>query len=83
MNAPQIKAQRFIGQRVPRKEDARLLTGKGTFVDDVVLPGMLHAAFVRSPIARGRIRSIDSAMAREAPGVQAVLTADDLAALPL
>ena len=58
MNAPQIKAQRFIGQRVPRKEDARLLTGKGTFVDDVVLPGMLHAAFVRSPIARGRIRSI-------------------------
>ena len=78
MNSPQISAARFIGQRLPRKEDARLLTGRGTFVDDVVLPGMLHVAFVRSPIARGRIRSIDSASAREMPGVYAVLTAVDL-----
>ena len=69
---------RVIGKRVPRKEDGRLLTGRGTFVDDVVLPGMLHVAFVRSPIARGRIRSIDTSIARELPGVSAVLTAKDV-----
>ena len=67
-----------IGKRLPRKEDARLLTGRGTFVDDVVLPGMLHVAFVRSPIARGRIRSIDTSTARDMPGVQAVFTAKDI-----
>jgi carbon-monoxide dehydrogenase large subunit len=78
MNAPQIGAARFIGQRVPRKEDGRLLTGHGTFVDDVVLPGMLHVAFVRSPIARGKIRSIESTVARDMPGVVAILTAQDL-----
>jgi carbon-monoxide dehydrogenase large subunit len=71
-------ATRFIGQRLPRKEDARLLTGRGTFVDDVVVPGMLHASFVRSPIARGRITSIDLSEARDAPGVRALLTAGDL-----
>jgi carbon-monoxide dehydrogenase large subunit len=69
---------RVIGKRMPRKEDGRLLTGRGTFVDDVVLPGMLHVAFVRSPLARGRIRSIDIANARDVPGVQAVLTAKDV-----
>ena len=79
MSADHIAAARFIGQRLPRKEDPRLLTGKGTFVDDVVLPGMLHVAFVRSPIARGRIRSIDMAAARDLPGVHAILTAQDLA----
>ena len=79
MSGPGVAAQRFIGQRLPRKEDARLLTGKGTFVDDVVLPGMLHVAFVRSPMARGRIRSIDMAAARDLPGVHAILTAHDLA----
>ena len=57
-----------IGKRLPRKEDGRLLTGRGTFVDDIVLPGMLHVAFVRSPIARGRIRSIDTSIARESAG---------------
>ena len=54
MNAPGVGATRFIGERVIRKEDGRLLTGHGTFVDDVAVPGMLHVAFVRSPIARGR-----------------------------
>ncbi|WHO38767.1 xanthine dehydrogenase family protein molybdopterin-binding subunit [Sphingobium sp. AP49] len=77
--ATMLRGQRFIGQRLPRKEDARLLTGKGSFVDDIVLPGMLHVAFVRSPIARGRILSIDRTVAREQPGVQAVLTQADLA----
>src|SRR5215831_19164383 len=67
-----------IGKRMPRKEDARLLTGRGTFVDDVVLPGMLHVAFVRSPVARGRIRSMDVSNARDLPGVLAVLTAKDV-----
>lgn len=74
----EIHAARFVGQRVPRKEDSRLLMGKGTFVDDVVVPGMLHAAFVRSSIARGRIVSIDLAAARAMPGVHAVMTAEDL-----
>lgn len=76
-----IAATRFVGQRLPRKEDARLLTGRGTFVDDVVVPGMLHVAFARSPVARGRIRSIDLSVARDMPGVHAVLTAEDLAPL--
>jgi carbon-monoxide dehydrogenase large subunit len=78
MTAPLANAGRFIGQRLPRREDARLLTGRGTFIDDVVLPGMLHAAFVRSPIARGRIVSIDLAAALQAPGVRAIYTGEDL-----
>jgi carbon-monoxide dehydrogenase large subunit len=81
MTAPFLSGARFIGQRLPRKEDARLLTGRGTFVDDVIVPGMLHAAFVRSPIARGRIVSIDAAAARALPGVRAVYTSDDFAPL--
>ena len=77
--ASPIQAGRYIGQRVPRKEDGRLLTGRGIFVDDVVLSGMLHVAFVRSPIARGRIRSIDTSAARALPGVHAIYTAEDFA----
>src|SRR5258707_95339 len=64
---------------MPRTEDTRLLTGRGVFVDDVALPGMLQVAFVRSPMARGKIRSIDAKAARELPGVFAILTAQDLA----
>ena len=74
-----VKSGRFIGQRMPRAEDARLLTGRGTYVDDIELPGMLHVAFVRSPIARGRIQSIDTAAALDLPGVFAVYTAKELA----
>jgi carbon-monoxide dehydrogenase large subunit len=81
MNAPNIAAARFVGQRLPRKEDARLLTGRGSYVDDVVLPGMLHVAFTRSPIARGAIKSIDTLQARAVPGVRAVYTVEDLARL--
>ena len=76
-------AHRYIGERIPRKEDPRLLTGRGQFVDDISLPGMLHCAFARSPIARGTIVSIDTAAARELPGVHAVYTADGLRAHPL
>jgi carbon-monoxide dehydrogenase large subunit len=78
MSAPPITAGRYIGQRIPRKEDGRLLTGRGAFVDDITLPGMLHVAFVRSPIARGKIKSIDVSAARDMRGVHAVLTAADL-----
>jgi carbon-monoxide dehydrogenase large subunit len=63
---------------VQRVEDARLLTGQGTYVDDVVLPGMLHARFVRSPFARAAIRGIDTAVALALPGVRHVFTAADL-----
>jgi aerobic carbon-monoxide dehydrogenase large subunit len=77
---PAAATGRYIGQRLARKEDTRLLTGRGLYVDDVGLPGMLQVAFLRSPIARGRIKSVDLSSARALPGVYAVLTADDLAA---
>ncbi|SBS77277.1 Carbon-monoxide dehydrogenase (Acceptor) [uncultured Mycobacterium sp.] len=69
---------RYAGTRVPRVEDTRLLTGHGTYVDDIVRPGMLHACFVRSPFAHARINSIDVTAALALPGVHAVLTAADL-----
>jgi len=69
---------RFVGQRIPRNEDPRLLTGQALFVDDVDLPGMLHAAFLRSAYAHARIRSIDVSAALERPGVVAVYTAADM-----
>ncbi|MEV6336703.1 xanthine dehydrogenase family protein molybdopterin-binding subunit [Nocardia vinacea] len=68
----------FVGTRVPRVEDLRLVTGAGSFVDDVHRPGMLHACFVRSPIPRGRIVGIDVADALVLDGVYAVFTAADL-----
>ena len=69
---------RYTGSRVHRVEDARLLTGQGTFVDDVVRPGMLHACFVRSHAARAAINGIDTAEASALPGVRAVFVAADL-----
>ena len=74
-----IPAGRFIGKRMPRKEDPRLLTGRGQFVDDITLPGMLHCAFARTPIARGKILSIDTSAACELAGVHMIYTADDFA----
>jgi carbon-monoxide dehydrogenase large subunit len=71
-------AARYAGTRVNRVEDPRLLTGRGTFVDDIVRPGMLHCCFVRSPYARARIRSIDLTRASALPGVRAVLVAADI-----
>ncbi len=67
-----------IGERVKRTEDPRLLTGRGRFVDDITLPGMLHVAFRRSDQAHAAINSIDVAEARAHTGVIAVLTAPDL-----
>src|SRR5438477_5988634 len=69
---------KHFGARVARLEDPALLTGRGRFVGDIALAGMLHACFVRSPHAHAKIRAIDTAAARAMPGVHAVLTADDL-----
>jgi aerobic carbon-monoxide dehydrogenase large subunit len=69
---------RQFGARVPRVEDPALLTGRARFVDDVKLPGLLHAAFVRSPHAHARVGAIDASAARALPGVHAVLTIADL-----
>jgi len=67
-----------IGQPVRRREDFRLLTGKGCYSDDVNLAGQAYAVMVRSPHAHARIRSIDKTVAEKAPGVLAVLTGRDL-----
>ena len=69
---------RHFGAPVKRNEDARLLTGRAQFIDDVSLPGMLHAAFLRSPHAHARLGSIDVAPALARGGVVAVYTAADL-----
>jgi carbon-monoxide dehydrogenase large subunit len=71
-------AGRFVGQKVKRVEDPRLLTGQGRYVDDVNVPGMLHAAFVRSDLPRARIVRINADEARAMPGVHAVLTGAEL-----
>ena len=71
-------ATRVFGQPIKRNEDARLLTGQALFVDDVQLPGMLHAAFLRSSYAHARIKGIDVSAALERPGVIAVYTSHDL-----
>src|SRR5437763_5857026 len=68
----------YLSARVLRNEDARLLTGRALFVDDVQLPRMLHVAFVRSEYAHGRLISVDASAARQRAGVIAVYTADDL-----
>jgi len=70
---------RFIGQRMRRKEDYRFITGRGTYVDDIRLPGMLHVAFLRSPYAHAKIRGIDVSKALRVEGVVAVYTGKDLA----
>jgi aerobic carbon-monoxide dehydrogenase large subunit len=69
---------RKFGAPIRRNEDARLLSGQALFVDDVELPGLLHAAFLRSNVAHARIRAIDVGAARAREGVVAVFTADDL-----
>jgi carbon-monoxide dehydrogenase large subunit len=71
-------AARYAGHRINRVEDARLLTGTGVYVDDIALPGMLHACFVRSPFARAKIRGIDTSAALALPGIRFVFTAVDL-----
>jgi carbon-monoxide dehydrogenase large subunit len=68
----------FVGKSVARREDARLLRGKGQYIADLELPGMLHVAFVRSPVAHARIRAVDTSRAQQAPGVALVLGGAEL-----
>jgi carbon-monoxide dehydrogenase large subunit len=78
---------KLVGQRVKRREDPRLIQGRGTYVDDIKLPGMQHLVFKRSDVAHGRIRSIDTSAAEAMDGVEAVFTGSQIAqflnALPL
>lgn len=69
----------YIGRRIPRPNARKLLQGRGTYVDDVVLPRMAHVVFVRSPHAHAKILNIDSEAARAMPGVVAVVTGPELA----
>src|SRR5258708_36348297 len=69
----------FVGQRMPRKEDPRLIQGISHYADDLRLPGLLHCVFVRSPHAHAKVTSIQVDAARRHPGVVAVYTAADLA----
>src|ERR1700737_3337356 len=71
---------RYFGAPIKRNEDRRLLTGQALFIDDVELPGMMHAAFLRSQVAHARIRKIDFSRALQRPGVIAAYVAGDLGA---
>ena len=89
MNAPTDTAEARelalagMGASRLRKEDARFIQGKGNYVDDLKLPGMLHMDIVRAPVAHARIKKINKEAALAMPGVHAVLTADDLKPLKL
>src|SRR5580693_9326843 len=73
-----IAAERYTGASIKRSEDPRILTGAGRYVDDIKLPGMLHAAFVRSPMAHARVLAVDVSVALALPGEVAVLTGAEL-----
>ena len=81
--AERAAALKGLGSARKRVEDARFTQGKGNYVDDLKLPGMLFGDFVRSPYAHARVKSINADKAKELPGVVAVLTAEDLAPLNL
>src|ERR671918_167210 len=73
-----VTEDRLFGKSIKRREDPRFITGRGQYVDDVTLPGMTYAAFVRSPHAHARIRKIDASAALKHPGVVAVFTGKDM-----
>src|SRR6516164_6497858 len=79
MTADTQAPQAEVGQARPRKEDARLVTGQTNWTDNIVLPGMLHMSFVRSPMAHARITSVDLSAARAMPGVIAAFSGADFA----
>src|SRR5260370_41079133 len=76
-----IKPQTLVGQSIRRKEDPRLITGTATYVDDIQMPGMHHAAILRSPHAAAKIRAVNTGAAKAHPGVVAVFTGADVAAV--
>src|SRR3712207_3074834 len=73
--------EKLVGKPLKRREDPRLITGAGAFLDDVKLPGMTHAAILRSSYAHARIRSIDTSEAARMPGVVGVFTGADMVEL--
>src|SRR5213594_5256764 len=73
-----VASDRLIGKSIKRREDPRFITGRGQYVDDLKIPGMTYAAFVRSPHAHAKIRKIDTAAAARHPGVVAVFTGKDM-----
>src|SRR5262249_6824558 len=77
-DTPSTWANFSIGQPVPRAEDPKLLRGQGRYTDDINLPGQAYAVIVRSRHAHGRIKSIDTAAARQMPGVLAIYTGEDV-----
>lgn len=77
MTATEMR-ERIVGRSIKRREDPQLITGHGSYLDDIKLAGMLHVVLVRSPYAHANIRSIDSTAARSMPGVVAVFTGEDL-----
>src|SRR3954467_2102040 len=81
--APETEERPIGFGRLRRKEDPRFIRGLGKFVDDIKLPGMLHGAVLRSPLAHARIRSIDTTAAEQHPKVHAVITGKDLEGLKL
>jgi carbon-monoxide dehydrogenase large subunit len=68
VKAPRVAAERFTGSSVRRTEDLRLLTGRGQFVADIRLPGMLHCAFARSTLAHARVLQVETEAAARPPG---------------
>ena len=76
-----LTPSKLMGAEVKRKEDPRMITGTSTYVTDVVLPGMLWVAFVRSPHAHAKIKKIDARAALKVPGVRMVVTGDDIRTL--
>ena len=72
-----------LGKPIKRTEDPRFITGKGRYLDDIKLPGMVHLAILRSPYAHANIRSIDTSAAKAAPGVLAVIVGADIPWNPL
>src|SRR5688572_12475627 len=76
---PSVQPSRYVGQRLRRKEDERLITGRGRYVGDIAFAGMRHVAILRSQMAHATITSIDASDARAVPGVDAVVTAAEIA----
>ncbi|HEV2059663.1 MAG TPA: molybdopterin cofactor-binding domain-containing protein [Solirubrobacteraceae bacterium] len=81
MTTVNVPPTKHVGQSLRRKEDPRLITGRATYIDDLALPGMLHAAVVRSPEAHAKVLSIDASRALARPGVKAVFTGEDMSDL--
>src|SRR5918997_1551204 len=81
--APETEERPIGFGRLRRKEDPRFIRGMGKYVDDIKLPGMLHGAVLRSPLAHARIKSIDTSAAQQHPKVHAVITGKDLEGLNL